>query len=90
MKRKKVDEGDLQEELDKLRIELNSSKSHKKFLKKQLLKEEQIKISLDCQLQGKEEQINRLTQEKSQLQEISSRYDDLMSKYEMMERNWSL
>ena len=85
-KRKRVDERDLQEELDKLRIELSNSKSNQKFLEKQLLEEEQMRVSLNRQLQEKEEQINRLIQEKSQLEEISSRYDDRMSKYEMLEK----
>ena len=72
--------------MDKLRIELSSSKNNKKFLEKQLLEEEQMRISLNHQLQEKEEQISRLIQEKSQLQEMSSQDDDLMSKYEMMKK----
>ena len=76
----------MQEELDKLRIELRNSKGSQKFLEKQLLEEEQMRISLDCELQGKEERLNRLIQEKKQLEEISSQYNDRMSKYEMIEK----
>ena len=72
--------------MDKLRIEFNNNKNHQKILEKQLLAEEQMRVSLDRQLQGKEEQINKLIQGKSQLQEMSYPYDELMSKYEMMEK----
>ena len=37
-------------------------------------------------MQGKEEQINRLMQGKSQLEEMCSRYDDLMSKHELVKK----
>jgi hypothetical protein len=48
LKRKRVNnEEDLQEELDKLRIELSNSKNHQKFLENQLLKEEEMKASLN-------------------------------------------
>jgi hypothetical protein len=58
LKRKRVNnEEDLQKELDKLRIELNNSKNHQKFLENQLLKEEEIKASLDQQLKEKDEQM---------------------------------
>ena len=49
-----------------------------------------MRVSLNRQLQGKEEQIDRLIQGKSELEEMSSRYDDLISKNEMMERELSL
>jgi len=58
LKRKRVNnEEDLQKELDKLRIELSNSKNHQKFLENQLLKEEEIKASLDQQLKEKDEQM---------------------------------
>jgi hypothetical protein len=61
LKRKRVNnEEDLQEELDKLRIELINSKNHQKFLENQLLKEEEMKASLDQQLKEKDEQIVKL------------------------------
>ena len=82
-KRKRIDKEDMREELDKLRIELNNSKSHQKFLEEQLLEEEQMRFSLDRQLQGKEEQINKLMQGKSQLEEM---YDDLLSKHRLLEK----
>jgi hypothetical protein len=47
-KRKRVNsEEDLQKELDKLRIELGNSKSHKKYLQDQFLKEEKMKAFLN-------------------------------------------
>jgi hypothetical protein len=61
LKRKRVNnEEDLQEELDKLRIELGKSKNHQKFLENQLLKEDEMKASLDQQLKEKDEQIVKL------------------------------
>jgi hypothetical protein len=48
LKRKRVNnEENLQEELDKLRIELSKSMIHQKFLENQLLKEDKMKASLD-------------------------------------------
>jgi len=48
LKRKRVNnKEDLQEELDKLRIKLGKSKNHQKFLENQLLKEDEMKASLD-------------------------------------------
>jgi hypothetical protein len=41
--------------LDKLRIELDNSKSHQKLLEDQLLKEEKIKAFLNQQLREKDE-----------------------------------
>jgi hypothetical protein len=47
-KRKRVNsEEDLQKELHKLRIELSNSKSYKKFLEDQFLKEEKMKAFLN-------------------------------------------
>jgi len=61
LKRKRVNnEEDLREELDKLRIELGNSKNHQKFLENQLLKEEEMKASLDQQLKERDEQIVKL------------------------------
>ena len=58
LKRKRVNnEEDLQKELDKLRIELSNRKNHKKFLENQLLKEEEMKASLNQQLKERYEQI---------------------------------
>ena len=62
-KSKRVGKGNLQEELDKLGI--NNNKSHKIFLEEQRLEEERMRVSLDQQLQGKEEKIDRFIRETS-------------------------
>ena len=86
IKKRKIDEGDSQEDLDRLRIELSNSKSNQKFLEEQLLEEEQMRLSLDRQLQGKEEQISQLIREKNQLEELGFQHDDQVNRYEMMKR----
>jgi chromosome segregation ATPase len=90
-KRKRVNnEEDLQKELDKLRIELNNSKNHQKFLENQLLKEEEMKASLDQQLKEKDEQIVKLRKNqheiKEQLEEGKVKYDELVNKHVMVEQ----
>ena len=82
-KGKKIDKEDAQEDLEKLRIEFNNSKSCQNFLEEQLLEERQMRFSLDQQLQ---EQINKSAQKKSLLEEMDSRYNDLTSKYEAIEK----
>ena len=91
LKRKRVNnEEDLQEELDKLRIELCNSKNHQKFLENQLLKEKEMKASLDQQLREKDEQIVKLwrNQHKTneQLEEGKVKYDELVNKHIMVEQ----
>jgi chromosome segregation ATPase len=90
-KRKRVNnEEDLQKELDKLRIELSNSKNHQKFLENQLLKEEEMKASLDQQLKEKDEQIVKLRKNqheiKEQLEEGKVKYDELVNKHVMVEQ----
>jgi len=90
-KRKRVNnEEDLQKELDKLRIELSNSKNHQKFLENQLLKEEEMKASLDQQLKEKDEQIIKLRKNqheiKEQLEEGKVKYDELVNKHVMVEQ----
>jgi len=90
LKRKRVNnEEDLQEELDKLRIELSKSKNHKKFMENQLLKEEEMKASLDQQLKEKDEQIVKLRKDQQeaneQLKEGKAKYDELVNKDVMVE-----
>jgi chromosome segregation ATPase len=91
LKRKRVNnEEDLQKELDKLRIELSNSKNHQKFLENQLLKEEEMKASLDQQLKEKDEQIVKLRKNqheiKEQLEEGKVKYDELVNKHVMVEQ----
>jgi hypothetical protein len=86
LKRKRVtNEEDLQEELDKLRIELGKSKNHQKFLENQLLKEDQ-------QLKEKDEQIVKLRKNQheanKQLEEGKVKYDELVNKHVMMEQEF--
>ena len=88
LKRKRFNnEEDLQEELDKLRIELSNSKNHQKFLE---LKEEEINASLDQQLKEKDEQIVKLRKNqheaKEQLEEGKVKYDELVNKHVMVEQ----
>jgi predicted nucleic acid-binding Zn-ribbon protein len=91
LKRKRFNnEEDLQEELDKLRIELSNSKNHQKFLENQLLTEEEINASLDQQLKEKDEQIVKLRKNqheaKEQLEEGKVKYDELVNKHVMVEQ----
>jgi len=91
LKRKRVNnKEDLQEKLDKLRIELRKSKNHKKFLENQLLKEEEMKAYLDQQLKEKDEQIVKLRRNQheanKQLEEGKVKYDELVNKYVMVEQ----
>jgi len=93
LKRKRVNnEEDLQEELDKLRIELSKSKNHQKFLENQLLKEDEMKASLDQQLKEKDEQIVKLRKNQheanKQLEEGKVKYDELVNKHVMMEQEF--
>jgi hypothetical protein len=86
LKRKRVNnEENLQEELDKLRIELGKSKNHQKFLENQLLKEDQ-------QLKEKDEQIVKLRKNQheanKQLEEGKVKYDELVNKHVMMEQEF--
>ena len=86
LKRKRVNnKEDLQEELDKLRIELGKSKNHQKFLENQLLKEDQ-------QLKEKDEQIVKLRKNQheanKQLEEGKVKYDELVNKHVMMEQEF--
>ena len=91
LKRKRVNnEEDLQEELEKLRIELSNSINHQKFLENQLLKEEEMKTSLDQQLKEKDEQIVKLRRNQpeanKQLEEGKVKYDELVNKHVMVEQ----
>jgi len=91
LKRKRVNnEEDLQEELDKLRIELSNSKNHQKFLENQLLKEEEMKASIDQQLKEKDEQIVKLRKNqheaKEQLKEGKVKYDELEQELATLKR----
>ena len=91
LKRKRVNnEEDLQEELDKLRIELSNSKNHQKFLENQLLKEEEMKASLDQQFKERDEQIVKLKKNQheanEQLKEGKAKYDELVNKRVMVEQ----
>ena len=93
LKRKRVNnEEDLQEELDKLRIELGKSKNHQKFLENQLLKEDEMKASLDLQLKEKDKQIVKLRKNQhesnKQLEEGKVKYDELVNKHVMMEQEF--
>jgi hypothetical protein len=93
LKRKRVNnEEDLQEELDKLRIELGKSKNHQKFLENQLLKEDEMKAFLDQQLKEKDEQIVKLRKNQheanKQLEEGKVKYDELVNKHVMMEQEF--
>jgi hypothetical protein len=85
LKRKRVNnEEDLREELDKLRIELGNSKNHQRFLEDQLLKEEEMKASLDQQLKERDEQIVKLKKSQheanQQLNEGKAKNDELVKK----------
>jgi chromosome segregation ATPase len=91
LKSKRVNnEEDLQKELDKLRIELSKSKNHQKFMENQLLKEEEMKASLDQQLKEKDEQIVKLRKNQQeaneQLKEGKAKYDELVNKHVMVEQ----
>jgi chromosome segregation ATPase len=87
LKRKRVNnEEDLQKELDKLRIELSNSKNHQKFLENQLLKEEEMKASLDQQLKERDEQIVNQHEANEQLNEGKAKYDELVNKHVMVEQ----
>ncbi|XP_061953586.1 GRIP domain-containing protein RUD3-like [Populus nigra] len=90
LKRKRVNnEKDLREELDKLRIELGNSKTHQKFLEDQLLKQEEMKASLDQQLKERDEQIIKLKEiqpeANEQLKEGKTKNDELVKKHVMVE-----
>jgi chromosome segregation ATPase len=87
LKRKRVNnEEDLQKELDKLRSELSNSKNHQKFLENQLLKEEEMKASLDQQLKERDEQIVNQHEANEQLNEGKAKYDELVNKHVMVEQ----
>jgi len=93
LKRKRVNnEENLQEELDKLRIELSKSMIHQKFLENQLLKEDEMKASLDQQLKEKDEQIVKLRKNQheanKQLEEGKVTYDELVNKHVMMKQEF--
>jgi len=93
LKRKRVNnKEDFQEELDKLRIKLGKSKNHQKFLENQLLKEDEMKASLDQQLKEKDEQIVKLRKNQheanKQLEEGIVKYDELVNKHVMMEQEF--
>jgi len=97
LKRKRVNnEEDLREELDKLRIELGNSKNHQRFLEDQLLKEEEMKASLDLQLKERDEQIvklkksqheanQQLNEGKAKNDELVKKNDELVKKHVMVE-----
>ena len=94
LKRKRVNiEGDLQEELDKLRIELGKSKNHQKFLENQLLKEDEMRASQDHQMKEKYEQIVELRKDQheanKQLGEGKVKYDELVNKHAIMEQEFA-
>ena len=94
LKRKRVNiEGDLQEELDKLRIELGKSKNHQKFLENQLLKEDEMRASQEHQMKEKYEQIVELRKDQhkanKQLGEGKVKYDELVNKHAIMEQEFA-
>jgi len=91
LKRKRVNnEEDLREESDKLRIELGNSKNHQRFLEDQLLKEEEMKASLDQQLKERDEQMVKLKKSQheanQQLNEGKAKNDELVKKNVMVEQ----
>lgn len=62
-KRKMINnEQKLQDELDKLRIELRNNMSQQKFLENQLFEEEKMKAFLNQQLREKDERVATLIQ----------------------------
>jgi hypothetical protein len=73
-KRKRVNnEENLQNEFDRLRIELGNCKSQQNFLEKQLLQEEKMKTFMNQQLREKDEHIVELIQDLLQEKNFQSK-----------------
>jgi hypothetical protein len=73
-KRKRVNnEENLQNEFDRLRIELGNCKSQQNFLEKQLLQEEKMKTFMNQQLREKDEHIAELIQDLLQEKNFQSK-----------------